>query len=323
MKGLSLSNVSYVYGKDTPFYKEALSDISVTFTPGAVTGIIGQTGSGKSTLLELLCGLLQPESGTVTLDGEDINTPVKTLAVRNMKARGCSFDSAFWLSLLHPRAWKAERRAAELTKKQFRARVGLVMQYPEYQLFDETVLSDMCYGPLNLGKSKEEAEACATEAASLLGVSPDWFSRSPFDLSGGEKRRVAIAGVLAMHPDILILDEPAAGLDPIGRRIVFEGIADYNRRTGATVIFVSHSMEDLAQYCSEVLVMHEGRILRHSSVADVFSRADELRSIGLDVPQVTAVADALIKKGIRLSGDLTTLDGVRDAILARWKGGDE
>lgn len=321
MKGLSLSHVSYVYGKDTPFYKEALSNVSVTFTPGVVTGIIGQTGSGKSTLLELLCGLLQPESGVVTLDGEDINTSVKEMTVGRMKARGYSSDSAFWLSLLHPRTWKTERKAAELQKKQFRARVGLVMQYPEYQLFDETVLSDMCYGPLNLGKSKEEAEACAAEAASLFGVSPDWFGRSPFDLSGGEKRRVAIAGVLAMHPDILILDEPAAGLDPIGRRIVFEGIADYNCRTGATVIFVSHSMEDLAQYCSEVLVMHEGRVLRHATVADVFSRADELRAMGLDVPQVTAVADALIANGISLSGDLTTLTGVRDAILACRKGG--
>jgi len=322
MKGLSLFHVSYAYGKDTPFYKEALSDVTVSFTPGLVTGIIGQTGSGKSTLLELLCGLLQPASGKVTLDGEDINTPAKERAVARMKVRGYSSDSAFWLSLLHPRAWKTERKEAEMQIRQFRARVGLVMQYPEYQLFDETVLSDMCYGPLNLCKTKEEAEACAAEAASLFGVSPDWFERSPFDLSGGEKRRVAIAGVLAMHPDILILDEPAAGLDPVGRKIVFEGIADYNRRTGATVIFVSHSMEDLAQYCQEVLVMHEGRVLRHSSVEDVFSRADELRSLGLEVPQVTAVAQELAGYGIPLSGNMTTLDGVRNAILARWKGGD-
>lgn len=320
MTGLSLSHVSYVYGKDTPFYKEALSDITLSFVPGIVTGIIGQTGSGKSTLLELLCGLLAPTSGQVFLDGEDINRSVVDMTCDRMKEKGFHGDSPFWLSFAHHSAWRASKQDAQAVKRQLHARVGLVMQYPEYQLFDETVLSDIAYGPRNMGKSKEEAEACAAEAAALFGVSPDWFSRSPFDLSGGEKRRVAIAGVLAMHPDILILDEPAAGLDPVGRKIIFEGIANYNRNTGATVIFVSHSMEDLAQYCRQVVVMHEGRIAGQGTPDEIFARADDLRQMGLDIPQVTYIAQELVRQGIPLSGDLSTLDGVKRAILAYWEG---
>lgn len=320
MTGLSLSHVSYVYGKDTPFCKEALSDITLSFTPGIITGIIGQTGSGKSTLLEVLCGLLAPTSGQVFLDGEDINRSVREMTCDRMKEKGFHGDSPFWLSFAHHSAWRAAKQDAQAVKRQLHARVGLVMQYPEYQLFDETVLSDIAYGPRNMGKNKEEAEACAAEAAALFGVSPDWFSRSPFDLSGGEKRRVAIAGVLAMHPDILILDEPAAGLDPVGRKIIFEGIANYNRNTGATVIFVSHSMEDLAQYCRQVVVMHEGRIRGQGTPDEIFARADDLRQMGLDIPQVTYIAQELIRQGIPLSGDLSTLDSVKRAILAYWEG---
>lgn len=274
---LELRNVSYVYGAGTPFKKEALKNISLSFERGKVTGLIGHTGSGKSTLVNLLNGLNKPTEGEVFLDGENI--------------------------------WDKPK---EIEKIRFR--VGLVMQYPEYQLFDETVRADIGFGPRNQGLSDEEIEARVSEAASLCGISEDMLDKSPFELSGGQKRRAAIAGILAMKPDVLVLDEPAAGLDPRGRREILGTISDYAKSGNATVILVSHSMEDMAYYCDNVVVMSDARVYKTGSVEEIFSSADELASIGLDVPVISKIAASLIRAGINLQGCLYTVDGVRDAI---------
>ena len=281
---LRLENVSFVYGKGTPFEKRALDDVSVTFEKGKITGLIGHTGSGKSTLVNLLNGLYKPTSGKVFLDGKDI--------------------------------WEDPKAISKI-----RYRVGLVMQYPEYQLFDETVRADIGFGPRNLGLSDAEINERVEEAARFAGVSADLLDKSPFELSGGQKRRVAIAGIIAMRPDVLVLDEPAAGLDPRGRREILGSLRDYADRMNASVILVSHSMEDMALYCDNVVVMNSAKVYRTGTVNEIFSEADSLWSVGLDVPLISRVASELRKRGIMLEGELYTTAGVRDAILRYVKEG--
>ena len=275
---LKIENLSYVYGKGTPFEKIALDNVSVSFEKGKITGLIGHTGSGKSTLVNLLNGLYKPASGKVYLDGRDI--------------------------------WENPK---EISKIRFK--VGLVMQYPEYQLFDETVRSDIGFGPRNLGLSDEEVEERVIEAARFAGVSADMLDKSPFELSGGQKRRVAIAGIIAMRPDVLVLDEPAAGLDPRGRREILGSLRDYANRMNASVILVSHSMEDMAHYCDNVVVMNSAKVYRIGTVKEIFSEADALISVGLDVPMISRVASELKSRGINLTGELYTVEGVKAAIL--------
>ena len=281
---LRIENLSYVYGKGTPFEKVALDNVTVSFEKGKITGLIGHTGSGKSTLVNLLNGLYKPASGKVYLDGQDI--------------------------------WANSKEIAKI-----RYRVGLVMQYPEYQLFDETVRLDIGFGPRNLGLSPEEVEERVLEAARFAGVGADLLDKSPFELSGGQKRRVAIAGIIAMRPDVLVLDEPAAGLDPRGRREILGSLRDYADRQNASVILVSHSMEDMAHYCDNVVVMNSAKVYRTGTVENIFSEADALISVGLDVPMISRVATELKKRGIALDGKLYTVDGVRDAILRYVKEG--
>ena len=281
---LRIENLSFVYGKGTPFEKVALDNVSVSFEKGKITGLIGHTGSGKSTLVNMLNGLYKPTSGKVYLDGKDI--------------------------------WENPKEIAKI-----RYRVGLVMQYPEYQLFDETVRADIGFGPRNLGLSEEEINERVVEAAGFAGISSDLLDKSPFELSGGQKRRVAIAGIIAMRPDVLVLDEPAAGLDPRGRREILGSLRDYVNKLGASVILVSHSMEDMAHYCDNVVVMNSAKVYRTGTVENIFSQADALLSCGLDVPLISRVADALKKRGINLSGQLYTVDGVKEAILRYLKEG--
>ena len=281
---LRIENLSYVYGKGTPFEKVALDNVTVSFEKGKITGLIGHTGSGKSTLVNLLNGLYKPASGKVYLDGQDI--------------------------------WANPKEIAKI-----RYRVGLVMQYPEYQLFDETVRLDIGFGPRNLGLSPEEVEERVIEAARFAGVGADLLDKSPFELSGGQKRRVAIAGIIAMRPDVLVLDEPAAGLDPRGRREILGSLRDYADRQNASVILVSHSMEDMAHYCDNVVVMNSAKVYRTGTVENIFSEADALIAVGLDVPMISRVATELKKRGIPLEGKLYTVDGVRDAILRYVKEG--
>ena len=270
MSQIELENVSFTYGGDTSYEKKALDGVSVTFRSGIITGLIGHTGSGKSTLVQLLNGLLKPQSGRVLLDGKDIWADPKK--IRNV-----------------------------------RFKVGLVMQYPEYQLFDETVRSDIAFGPRNMGMTPEETEAAVEEAARFTGLDRSLLDKSPFDLSGGQKRRAALAGVIAMHPGVLVLDEPAAGLDPGGRREILGRIREFCDSSGTTVIIVSHSMEDMAMYCDCVTVMSDGHISFSGTPAQVFSRSEELFSLGLDVPQITRLAAALERRGIDIGRDIYTV----------------
>ncbi len=281
---LRIENLSYVYGKGTPFEKVALDNVSVSFEKGKITGLIGHTGSGKSTLVNLLNGLLKPTSGKVYLDGKDI--------------------------------WENPK---EISKIRFR--VGLVMQYPEYQLFDETVRADIGFAPRNLGLSDEEIEERVNLAARFAGIGVDMLDKSPFELSGGQKRRVAIAGIIAMRPDVLVLDEPAAGLDPRGRREILGSLRNYAESMNASVILVSHSMEDMAHYCDNVVVMNSAKVYRTGTVKEIFSEADALISVGLDVPMISRVAGELVKRGIDLKGELYTVEGVKAAILEYVKEG--
>ena len=281
---LKLENVSYIYGQGTPFEKVALDNVSVSFERGKITGLIGHTGSGKSTLVNLLNGLYKPTSGRVLLDGQDI--------------------------------WENPKEIYKV-----RYRVGLVMQYPEYQLFDETVRDDIGFAPRNLGLSESEVAERVAEAAEFVGITEEMLNKSPFDLSGGQKRRAAIAGIVAMRPDVLVLDEPAAGLDPRGRREILGGLSEYVKQRSSSVILVSHSMEDMAHYCDNVVVMNNSKIYGVGTVAEVFSRADSLSEVGLDSPAVSKIAAELIKRGICLEGELYTVEGVKDALLRYMKGG--
>ena len=280
MYKLEVKNITYVYGAKTPFELTALKDVTVGFEAGAITGLIGHTGSGKSTLVQMLNGLIRPSTGTVLLDGEDI--------------------------------WSRPKEIGRV-----RARVGLVMQYPEYQLFDETVRRDIGFALRNMELSEDEIERRVSEAAESVGLDPILLDKSPFDLSGGQKRRAAIAGILAMQPEVLVLDEPAAGLDPRGRAEILGYLRSYRDRYGATVILVSHSMEDMATYCDSVVVMRDGEVYLEGAVSAVFEKSEELASVGLDIPQIMKIAIELRRRGIPLEGKLYTVDGVRDAILRR------
>lgn len=278
---LRLEHITYHYSKHTPFEVRALDDVSLDIRRGSVTGIIGHTGSGKSTLVRLFNGLEKPETGRILLDGTDI--------------------------------WAEPKRIGAV-----RYRVGLVMQYPEYQLFEETVRADIAYGPRNMKLTDEEIEERVAESVAFVGLDPALLDKSPFDLSGGQKRRVAIAGIMAMRPEVLVLDEPAAGLDPIGRRTIFEGLCAYNRRTGCTVVIVSHSMEDMAQYCDDVVVMAHARVLMAGSRNEIFSRADELEAVGLDIPQITKLCLLLSRAGVPMPDGIYTSAAAEEALLAAF-----
>ena len=283
---IKVENVSYIYSKGTPFQKYALDNVSVSFERGKITGLIGHTGSGKSTLVSLLNGLNKPTEGRILLDGIDI--------------------------------WEKPKEIAKI-----RFKVGLVMQYPEYQLFEDTVLADIGFGPRNQGLSDEEVKQRTLDAIRFTGIGKEILDKSPFDLSGGQKRRVAIAGVIAMRPDVLVLDEPAAGLDPRGRREILGGLRKLVEETGTTIILVSHSMEDMAHYCDNVVVMNNSHLYKSGTVEDVFSLGSELADIGLDVPVISKISDELIKRGIPLQGTLYTVEGVMDAILKYARRGDK
>ena len=274
---LRLEHITYRYSAGTPFEVKALDDVTLDIRRGRITGLIGHTGSGKSTLVQLLNGLTRPEAGRVLLDGQDI--------------------------------WQDPKQIGKV-----RFRVGLVMQYPEYQLFEETVRADIAFGPSNMQLSGEEIAERVDEAAAFAGVDPSLMDKSPFDLSGGQKRRVAIAGIMAMRPEVLVLDEPAAGLDPQGRRDIFGGIRAYNRKTGSTVVIVSHSMEDMAQYCDDVAVMAHARLLMTGTRDEVFARADELEAVGLDIPVITKLSALLRQGGMPLDPGLYTLEAAEAAL---------
>lgn len=279
---LETQNLTYKYSVGTPFEKVAIEDISISVEKGDFIGIIGHTGSGKSTLVQHLNGLLKPTSGTILLDGKDIHS-----------------DKNF--------------------TRQARFKVGLCFQYPEYQLFENTVYEDIAFGPKNMKLSKEEIKERVLRASEFVGVRNDMLQKSPFDLSGGEKRRVAIAGVMAMQPEILILDEPSAGLDPKGRKIISEMIEQYRKNTGSTVIVVSHSMEDVAESADKVLVMNKGKVEYFASVDEVFSNAEHLVEIGLNVPEITKVFLALKKQGYDVRTDIYSVNEAKAELLRLFK----
>ena len=279
---LETQNLTYKYSVVTPFEKVAIEDISISVEKGDFIGIIGHTGSGKSTLVQHLNGLLKPTSGTILLDGKDIHS-----------------DKNF--------------------TRQARFKVGLCFQYPEYQLFENTVYEDIAFGPKNMKLSKEEIKERVLRAAEFVGVRNDMLQKSPFDLSGGEKRRVAIAGVMAMQPEILILDEPSAGLDPKGRKVISEMIEQYRKNTGSTVIVVSHSMEDIAESADKVLVMNKGKVEYFASVDEVFSNAEHLVEIGLNVPEITKVFLALKKQGYDVRTDIYSVNEAKAELLRLFK----
>lgn len=273
MSTIELRNIYFTYNRKTPSAVCALDNVSLEIDGerDGITGLIGHTGSGKSTLVQLLNGLIKPDSGEVILDGINI--------------------------------WDEPKKIREV-----RFKAGLVMQYPEYQLFAETVGEDIAFGPRNMGLSGDELEERINEAARFSGLTPDMLAKSPFELSGGQKRRAALAGVIAMRPRILILDEPAAGLDPAGRRDILGGIRKYALESNTTVLIVSHSMEDMAMYCDNLVVMSAAKILMHGSCADVFSKYRELTEVGLDVPEITRIAAALCERGVDVGHDIYTVD---------------
>ncbi len=282
---INVEDVNYVYQPGTPFEKQALSDINLEIPNGSITAIIGRTGSGKSTLVQLFNALIRPTSGRITINGTDIT------------------------------AKNADLRA-------MRFKVGLVFQYPEYQLFEETVFADVAFGPKNMGLSDEETERRVKNAMKLAGLDEKYEKRSPFELSGGEKRRAAIAGVLAMSPEILILDEPAAGLDPAGRDGIFALIRELHlKNPEMIVIIISHSMEDVAEIADNIAVMNNGRIIMHGTVSEVFSQKELLSQIGLDVPQITQLAEKLRILGYPLPPDIYTVESAAAALKKLIGGG--
>lgn len=270
--------LSHEYGADTKLNMLALDDINLVIPDGQFVGLIGHTGSGKTTLIQHLDALLEPKSGTVYLDGEDI------------------FEKDY-------------------DRRKLRGTMGLVFQYPEHQLFETTVFADVCFGPKNLGLDKKETELRAYEALKLVGLEDEVFYQSPFDLSGGQKRRVAIAGVLAMEPKVLILDEPTAGLDPKGRDEILDCISELHRKKGMTVILVSHSMEDVAKYVERIIVMNKGKVFLDGSPKEVFAHYKELEEIGLAAPEVTYIMNELAAKGLPVNTEATTLDEAKEEIL--------
>ena len=301
MYKIYLDHVSYIYGKGTPFEHKALDDVSVGIREGCITGVIGHTGSGKSTMMQLLNGLSAPTEGTVLLDDYDINSDPKAVYESRKKLPE-------YKNLSKSAAKKAIQREVAKRKRELCFRVGLVMQYPEYQLFEETVYKDIAFGPQNMGLDEEDIRTRVLEASDFTGVGRDWLDKSPFDLSGGQKRRVALAGVIAMRPEVLVLDEPAAGLDPQGRTFIFDGIRNYQKTTGSTVLIVSHSMEDMARYCDDMIVMANSRVVMHGSCREVFSHVDRLSDIGLDIPQITQLMQTLKKRGLNIREDVYTVE---------------
>ena len=273
-----LDQVSYVYGEDTPLAVRALDDVCLQIPDGQFVGIIGHTGSGKSTLMQHLNGLIRATSGHIYFNGEDI------------------YDK-------------------EYNMKQLRSRVGLVFQYPEHQLFETDVFKDVCFGPKNLGLEKKEVELRAYAALRQVGLEEEFFYQSPFELSGGQKRRVAIAGVLAMKPEVLILDEPTAGLDPKGREDILHQIKKLQQETGMTILLVSHSMEDVAEYVDRILVMNRGKVMLDGTPKEVFSHYRELEEVGLAAPQVTYILNSLREKGLAVDTTATTIEEATATIL--------
>lgn len=268
---IKVTDLSYVYQQGMPFEQVALENISFEIPDGDFVAVIGHTGSGKSTLIQHLNALVKPTSGRIEIDGVDITSP-------------------------------------DVNLKQVRRDVGLVFQYPEHQLFEETVYKDIAFGPKNMGLSNEEIKGRVLEAMRFVGLSEDLLEKSPFELSGGQKRRVAIAGVLSMRPKVLILDEPTAGLDPKGRdEILSQLVTLHKENENMTIIFVSHSMEDVAMIANSVLVMNKGRLAMRGSVAEVFKRSEELRNMGLDVPQITELTHSLIREGVDIRPDIYTV----------------
>lgn len=281
MKSIELRGLTHVYSRGTPFEKTAIDHLDLTIPAGGTVGLIGHTGSGKSTLISHLNALLKPSEGTVLLDGEDI------------------FAS------------KAAIRAA-------RSRVGVVFQYPEYQLFEETVFADIAYGPKNQKLSAQEVDRRVREAAAFVGLDERCFERSPLELSGGQKRRAAIAGVLAMEPELLVLDEPTAGLDPAGREDLLEKLFAWRRARSATVLLVTHDMT-IAGRCDRLVVMDQGRIVLDGVPADIFAQSGKLLTIGLDLPPAARMAKLLRERGVPIPGDVYTEDRLYEAVLALWK----
>ena len=279
---MKLKKVSYVYSEGDAFEKKALDEISLEIPDGQFIGIIGHTGSGKSTLIQHLNGLLRATSGAIYYDGENI------------------YQEGYDMRTL-------------------RSKVGLVFQYPEHQLFEVAVFSDVCFGPKNLGLSKEEVEERAKKALTQVGLDESYYKKSPFELSGGQKRRVAIAGILAMHPQVLILDEPTAGLDPKGRDEILDQVALLQKERKITVILVSHSMEDVARYVDRIIVVNDGKILFDDTPKQVFQHYKELESVGLAAPQVTYVVKALKEKGWDIDTTATTVEEAKEAILLAIK----
>lgn len=278
MTEIELKNVSYIYSPDTPFKKTALDNVSLKIHGGVITGLMGHTGSGKSTLVQLLNGLNKPTSGQILVGGEDI--------------------------------WADPKKV-----NRFAFKVGLVFQYPEYQLFEETVKKDIAFGPTNMGLEPAEIERRVVQSAQFCGIAPELLEKSPFDLSGGQKRRVAIAGVMAMEPEVLVLDEPAAGLDPQGREDILGGIRSYQRNRQNSVVIVSHSMEDMAKYSDEIIVMNHAKVFMQGTTAEIFDRADELCEVGLDVPQITELMNTLRARGLDVRHGIFTVEEARNELL--------
>ncbi len=278
MSILELKNVCYTYGTGTPFEKKAVNDVSFSVNKGELIGIIGHTGSGKSTLVQMLNGLMKPTSGQVLLDGVDI--------------------------------WDKPK---EIRKIRFK--VGMVFQYPEYQLFEETVYKDIAFGPTNKGLSAEEIDKEVRRAARFTGLKDELLDKSPFDLSGGEKRRAAIAGVIAMDPDVLVLDEPTAGLDPMGRDVLLSQIIRYHKERQNTVLLVSHSMEDIARVADRIVVMNKSQLVMFDETQRIFARGDELEKIGLRIPQITKIMSQLRKRGVDVPEGILTVDAAVNYLL--------
>jgi len=279
MSAITVEHLTHVYSQGTPFEKTAVDDVSLTIEEGEFVGVIGHTGSGKSTLIQHLNGLLKPTSGRILVGGRDM--------------------------------WADPKKIRE-----FRFMVGLVFQYPEYQLFEETVAKDIAFGPTNMGLSPEEVQQRVQQAARFVGLNPNKLEKSPFELSGGQKRRVAIAGVMAMNPKVLILDEPTAGLDPRGRDKVLNEIKQYHKTQGNTVLLVSHSMEDVAKYADRVLVMNKGKVVMFDTTEKVFARSEELSAMGLAVPQISRICRGLADRGLNIDPNCYTIEQAKQQLLA-------
>ena len=282
---LQIEHLTHTYSAGTPFQRSAVDDMNLSMMDGEFLGIIGHTGSGKSTLIQHLNGLLKPTSGRILLQGKDI--------------------------------WADPKKIRDV-----RFQVGLVFQYPEYQLFEETVYKDIAFGPKNMGLDEADIDRRVRDAAAFVGLTEAMLDKSPFELSGGQKRRVAIAGVIAMEPKVLVLDEPTAGLDPRGRDDILARIQDYHRAKNASVVLVSHSMEEIARKVDRIVVLSDSHVFMEGTPRQVFARADELEQVGLDIPQVTKVALALRRRGLPVDTAVYTVEALRDALLRKEGGAD-